>query len=70
MLYLADEYPQHGLKAPAPRQVSVSLMLYVPTPTRRCSGHTSAVPPSSVRSTRTTEPATRPLSIRLVTAEC
>ena len=29
MLYLADEYPELGLKAPAPQQVSVSLMLHV-----------------------------------------
>ncbi|MGH3970415.1 MAG: VOC family protein, partial [Mycobacterium sp.] len=29
MLYLADEYPEHGLKAPAPGAVSVSLMLHV-----------------------------------------
>ncbi|OBF79942.1 glyoxalase [Mycobacterium sp. 852002-51163_SCH5372311] len=29
VLYLADEYPQLGLKAPAPRAVSVSLMLHV-----------------------------------------
>ncbi|MFZ0835188.1 MAG: VOC family protein, partial [Mycobacterium sp.] len=28
-LYLADEYPELGLKAPAPQQVSVSLMLHV-----------------------------------------
>jgi uncharacterized glyoxalase superfamily protein PhnB len=28
-LYLADEYPEHGLKAPAPGAVSVSLMLHV-----------------------------------------
>ena len=30
MLYLADEYPELGLKAPAPRATSVSLMLPVP----------------------------------------
>jgi predicted enzyme related to lactoylglutathione lyase len=30
VLYLADETPELGLKAPAPRQVSVSLMLPVP----------------------------------------
>ena len=29
VLYLADEYPELGLKAPAPQEVSVSLMLYV-----------------------------------------
>lgn len=29
-LYLADEYPELGLRAPAPRAVSVSLMLAVP----------------------------------------
>ncbi len=29
VLYLADEYPELGLKAPAPQQVSVSLMLAV-----------------------------------------
>ncbi|MGU3497875.1 VOC family protein [Mycobacterium sp. C31M] len=29
MLYLADEYPEIGLKAPAPQEVSVSLMLPV-----------------------------------------
>lgn len=29
MLYLADEYPELGLKAPAPQQVSVSLVLHV-----------------------------------------
>lgn len=29
MLYLADEFPEMGLKAPAPQAVSVSLMLYV-----------------------------------------
>lgn len=29
MLYLADEYPEIGLKAPAPGAVSVSLMLHV-----------------------------------------
>ena len=29
MLYLADEYPELGLKAPAPQEVSVSLMLHV-----------------------------------------
>lgn len=29
VLYLADEYPELGLKAPAPRAVSVSLMLHV-----------------------------------------
>jgi predicted enzyme related to lactoylglutathione lyase len=28
-LYLADEFPEHGLKAPAPQAVSVSLMLHV-----------------------------------------
>ena len=30
VLYLADEYPEIGLKAPAPQAVSVSLMLAVP----------------------------------------
>lgn len=30
VLYLAEEYPELGLKAPAPQQVSVSLMLPVP----------------------------------------
>jgi predicted enzyme related to lactoylglutathione lyase len=30
ILYLADEYPELGLKAPAPEAVSVSLMLHVP----------------------------------------
>ncbi|OBI81933.1 VOC family protein [Mycobacterium sp. E740] len=30
VLYLADEYPEIGLKAPAPQSVSVSLMLAVP----------------------------------------
>ncbi|MGX9789910.1 VOC family protein [Mycobacterium sp. MMS18-G62] len=30
VLYLADEYPEIGLKAPAPQSVSVSLMLRVP----------------------------------------
>jgi predicted enzyme related to lactoylglutathione lyase len=30
VLYLADEYPELGLKAPAPQAVSVSLMLHVP----------------------------------------
>jgi uncharacterized glyoxalase superfamily protein PhnB len=30
VLYLADEYPEIGLKAPAPRAASVSLMLAVP----------------------------------------
>ena len=30
VLYLADEYPEIGLKAPAPQAVSVSLMLEVP----------------------------------------
>ena len=30
VLYLADEYPEIGLKAPAPQAVSVSLMLHVP----------------------------------------
>jgi uncharacterized glyoxalase superfamily protein PhnB len=30
MLYLADEYPEIGLKAPAPQAASVSLMLPVP----------------------------------------
>ena len=30
VLYLADEYPGLGLKAPAPQEVSVSLMLHVP----------------------------------------
>jgi predicted enzyme related to lactoylglutathione lyase len=30
MLYLADEYPEIGLKAPQPQAVSVSLMLQVP----------------------------------------
>ena len=29
MLYLADEYPELGLKAPVPQSVSVSLMLHV-----------------------------------------
>lgn len=29
VLYLADEYPEYGLKAPAPGAVSVSLMLHV-----------------------------------------
>lgn len=29
VLYLADEYPELGLKAPAPKAVSVSLMLHV-----------------------------------------
>jgi uncharacterized glyoxalase superfamily protein PhnB/catechol 2,3-dioxygenase-like lactoylglutathione lyase family enzyme len=29
MLYLADEFPEMGLKAPAPQAVSVSLMLHV-----------------------------------------
>lgn len=29
VLYLADEYPEIGLKAPAPQEVSVSLMLHV-----------------------------------------
>ncbi|HEX9174937.1 MAG TPA: VOC family protein [Mycobacterium sp.] len=29
VLYLADEYPEFGLKAPAPQSVSVSLMLHV-----------------------------------------
>lgn len=29
VLYLADEYPEYGLKAPAPQAVSVSLMLHV-----------------------------------------
>ncbi len=29
VLYLADEYPEIGLKAPAPQSVSVSLMLHV-----------------------------------------
>jgi uncharacterized glyoxalase superfamily protein PhnB len=29
VLYLADEYPEKGLKAPAPESVSVSLMLHV-----------------------------------------
>lgn len=29
VLYLADEYPEIGLKAPAPRAVSVSMMLHV-----------------------------------------
>ena len=29
VLYLADEYPELGLKAPAPGAVSVSLMLHV-----------------------------------------
>ncbi len=30
MIYLADEFPEFGLRAPAPRAVSVSLMLPVP----------------------------------------
>jgi predicted enzyme related to lactoylglutathione lyase len=30
VLYLADEYPELGLKAPAPQATSVSLMLHVP----------------------------------------
>src|SRR5581483_11811432 len=30
VLYLADEYPELGLKAPQPEAVSVSLMLHVP----------------------------------------
>ena len=30
VLYLADEYPEIGLKAPAPQSTSVSLMLHVP----------------------------------------
>jgi predicted enzyme related to lactoylglutathione lyase len=30
VLYLADEYPELGLKAPQPQAVSVSLMLHVP----------------------------------------
>ncbi|MGH3583879.1 MAG: VOC family protein, partial [Mycobacterium sp.] len=30
VVYLADEYPEIGLKAPAPQSVSVSLMLDVP----------------------------------------
>lgn len=30
VLYLADEYPELGLRAPAPEAVSVSLMLHVP----------------------------------------
>jgi len=30
VFYLADEYPEIGLRAPAPQQVSVSLMLAVP----------------------------------------
>ncbi|AHC24266.1 MULTISPECIES: VOC family protein [Mycobacteriaceae] len=30
VLYLADEFPEMGLKAPAPQSVSVSLMLQVP----------------------------------------
>ncbi len=30
VLYLADEHPELGLKAPAPQAVSVSLMLHVP----------------------------------------
>jgi predicted enzyme related to lactoylglutathione lyase len=30
VLYLADEYPELGLKAPAPHATSVSLMLHVP----------------------------------------
>ena len=30
VLYLADEYPEIGLKAPEPQAVSVSLMLHVP----------------------------------------
>lgn len=29
MLYLADEFPEMGLRAPAPQSISVSLMLYV-----------------------------------------
>ncbi|OBK15233.1 VOC family protein [Mycobacterium asiaticum] len=31
VLYLADEFPEIGLKAPAPQAVSVSLMLHVPS---------------------------------------
>ena len=32
VFYLADEYPEIGLKAPEPQAISVSLMIEVPTP--------------------------------------
>lgn len=46
VLYLADEYPELGLKAPAPQAVSVSLMLHVAdtdAALRRARAHGAAV---------------------------
>lgn len=46
VLYLADEYPETGLKAPAPQAVSVSLMLHVADTDdalRRARGHGATV---------------------------
>ena len=71
VLYLADEYPEIGLKAPAPQAISVSLMLHVAdTDADAGTGRENAAPTCSGSPTRTTARATPPSSTRSGTGGC
>ena len=70
VLYLADEYPEIGLKAPSPQASSVSLMLHVADTDARWNGRGSVAPTCNGSRTRTTARATPPSSTRPVTAGC